>query len=46
MSREISRGTREYADSILENLEASINTIAVDISEAIKTIEGNRKELK
>ncbi|MCL2341753.1 MAG: ATPase [Firmicutes bacterium] len=46
MSREISRGTREYADSILETLEASINAIAVDISEAIRTIEGNRKELK
>ena len=46
MSREISRGTKEYADSILANLESSINGVSVTLSEAIKTIEGNRRELK
>ena len=46
MSREISKGTKEYADSILANLESAINNVGITISEAIKTIESNRKELK
>lgn len=39
MSREISNGTKTYADNILENIE-------VALQEALKTIENNRKELK
>jgi len=46
MSREISKGTKDYADNILANLENAINDISVSINEAIKTIENNRKELK
>ncbi len=39
MSREISKGTKDYADNILENVEAALQ-------DALKTIENNRKELK
>ena len=39
MSREISKGTKEYADNILEKVQAALQ-------DAIKTIENNRKELK
>ena len=39
MSREISKGTKEYADSILQKLESSLIN-ALDI------IQNNRKELK
>ena len=39
MSREISKGTKEYADNILEKIQ-------VTLQEAMKTIENNRKELK
>ena len=39
MSREISKGTKDYADNILEKVE-------VVLQEALKTIENNRKELK
>ena len=39
MSREISKGTKEYADNLLEKIE---NTL----QEALKTVENNRKELK
>ena len=46
MSREISKGTKDYADAILANLENAINNVNVSINEAIKTIEINRKELK
>ena len=46
MSREISKGTKDYADSILANLESAINNVSVTLNEAIKTIEQNRKELK
>ena len=46
MSREISKGTKDYADAILANLESAINNVSVSINEAIKTIEINRKELK
>ena len=46
MSREISKGTKDYADSILANLESAINDVSVTLNEAIKTIENNRKELK
>ncbi len=46
MSREITKGTKDYADNILENLENAINGINVSINEALKTIEQNRSELK
>ena len=39
MSREISKGTKDYADNILEKVEAVLQ-------DALKTIENNRKELK
>ena len=39
MSREISKGTKDYADNILENVETALQ-------DALKTIENNRKELK
>ena len=39
MSREISKGTKEYADNILEKVENVLQ-------DALKTIENNRKELK
>ena len=39
MSREISKGTKEYADSILQNVEATLQG-------ALDTIQNNRKELK
>ena len=38
MSREISKGTKDYADNILEGLE-------VALEEALKIIQNNRKEL-
>ena len=46
MSREISKGTKDYADSILANLETAINDIMVSLNDTISTIENNRKELK
>ena len=46
ITREISKGTKDYADAILANLENAINNVSVSINEAIKTIEINRKELK
>ena len=39
MSREISKGTKDYADSILSNIEATLQN-------ALETIQNNRKELK
>ncbi len=39
MSREISKGTKDYADNVLMELEATLE-------EALKTIQNNRKELK
>ena len=39
MSREISKGTKDYADSILQNIETALQ-------EALETIQNNRKELK
>ena len=39
MSREISKGTKDYADSILVGLE-------VALEDALKTIKSNRNELK
>ncbi len=39
MSREISKGTKDYADSILQNLEKSLVS-------ALEIIQNNRKELK
>lgn len=39
MSREISKGTKEYADNILEKVQAVLQ-------EALVTVENNRKELK
>ena len=39
MSREISKGTEDYADNILEKVESVLQ-------DALRTIENNRKELK
>lgn len=39
MSREISKGTKEYADNILEKVQSVLQ-------EALITVENNRKELK
>lgn len=39
MSREISKGTKDYADGVLEGIE-------VALQDAIKVIQNNRKELK
>jgi len=39
MSREISKGTKDYADSILQNIETALQ-------DALETIQNNRKELK
>lgn len=39
MSREISKGTKDYADNLLAGIE-------VALQEALKTIQENRKELK
>ena len=46
MSREITKGTKDYADGILANLENAINNINISINEALRTIEQNRNELK
>ena len=39
MSREISKGTKEYADNILEKVQAALQ-------DALATVENNRRELK
>ena len=39
MSREISKGTKDYADSVLAGIE-------VALQDAMKVIQNNRKELK
>ena len=39
MSREISKGTKDYADNILEKVQGVLQ-------EALATVENNRKELK
>ena len=39
MSREISKGTKDYADSILQNIEVALQN-------ALETIQNNRNELK
>ena len=39
MSREISKGTKDYADSILGNIETTLQN-------ALETIQNNRRELK
>lgn len=39
MSREISKGTKDYADNILQSIE-------VALADALKVIQNNRKELK
>lgn len=39
MSREISKGTKDYADSILQNIEVALKN-------ALETIQNNRNELK
>ena len=39
MSREISKGTKEYADNILEKVQGVLQ-------DALATVENNRKELK
>jgi len=39
MSREISKGTKDYADSVLEGIE-------IALEDALKVIQNNRRELK
>ena len=39
MSREISKGTKDYADSILQNIEIALEN-------ALETIQNNRRELQ
>ena len=39
MSREISKGTKDYADSLLSNIEEALQN-------ALKVIQENRNELK
>ena len=39
MSREISKGTKDYADGILSNIETALE-------QALETIQNNRRELK
>ena len=39
MSREISKGTKDYADTILQNIETALQ-------DALVTIQNNRRELK
>lgn len=39
MSREISKGTKDYADNILQNIEIALQS-------ALTTIQNNRKELQ
>ena len=39
MSREISKGTKDYADNLLGNIE-------VVLGDALKMIQNNRKELQ
>ena len=39
MSREISKGTKDYADNLLEKIE-------VVLEDALKTVQNNRRELK
>ena len=39
MSREISKGTKDYADGILQNIETALE-------QALATIQNNRRELK
>ena len=39
MSREISKGTKDYADTVLSNIEKALQ-------DALETIQNNRKELK
>ncbi|MBR3153143.1 MAG: ATPase [Clostridia bacterium] len=53
MSKEMSEGTKEYADNILGDIEGTINTLKSNMSiieatmnNALETIKNNRKELK
>ena len=53
MSKEMSEGTKEYADNILGDIEGTINTLKSNMSiieatmnNALDTIKNNRKELK
>lgn len=39
MSREISQGTKEYADNVLGSIQTALE-------DALKVIQNNRKELK
>ena len=53
MSREMSEGTKSYADNILGDVETTIETLQRDveaaqitIKDALETLKNNRKELK
>ncbi len=53
MYREITKGTNDYVDGILANIEnnmlelgKSLNNVEMTIQNAVETIQNNRKELK
>ena len=53
MAREMSEGTKEYADDILQEIEETIVTLKnnmeaaqATIDSAVATIKNNRRELK
>ena len=53
MSREMTKGTKDYADNILGEIESTIinaqktvQNVEITIKEALETIKNNRKELK
>ena len=53
MSREMSKGTKDYADNILGEIETTIvnaqktiQNVEITMKEALETIKNNRKELK
>ena len=46
MSREISKGTKDYADNILGEVSTELKNLQSVIENALGTIENNRKELK
>lgn len=53
MAREMSEGTKDYADNILGDIEAKIealetdmNNVQMTIKDALETLKNNRRELK
>ena len=46
MYREITKGTNDYVDGILANIENNMLELGKSLSNAVETIQNNRKELK